>query len=91
MVKQMIMDFETPSPINVDRLSGQNRRLYDYLKAGNRIHCFSEARRLLRIGYLNSRVSDLINVHKIPVQKTRIKVRDVYGEETTVMEYFLEN
>lgn len=84
---QTAIDFTSPSPINADRLGGQNKRLYDYLKSGNAIHCMSDAMRTLRIGYLNSRVSDLINKHNIPISKKHITVQDDFGENVSVVEY----
>ena len=88
-MQQLEIDFVTSAPINIDRLTGQNRRLYDYLLAGKSIHCFHPAMRELRIGYLNSRASDLINKHDVPVQKRRIKVADVDGSLVDVIEYSL--
>lgn len=82
-------DFTTASPVNIERLKGQNKRLYDYLAAGNTIHCFHPARIELRIGYLNSRASDLINLHHIPVKKRWINVFDEAGEKVAVVEYSL--
>lgn len=86
---QAEFSFTTASPINVDKLTGQNKRLYDYLKAGNSIHCFSEAKITLRIGYLNSRASDLLNKNKVPIKKTWIKVVDSEGKLSDVVEYSL--
>lgn len=83
------MDFTTASPINKDKLKGQNKRLFDWLAEGNSIHCFSDAMKELRIGYLNSRASDLINKHGVQINKKFIKVPDVDGNLTTVVEYSL--
>lgn len=83
------MVFETRSPINVDRLQGQNRRLYEYLKDGNTIHCFSQAKRDLHIGYLNSRISNLKEAGA-EIFKRNIQVTDVNGESVTVREYSLK-
>ncbi len=62
--KQSELDF-TPATVNhsgnIERLKGQNKRLYDWLIAGNTIHILSQAKIDLRIGYLNSRISDLRN------------------------------
>lgn len=88
-MEQLSINFPTTSPINIEKLSGQNKRLFDYLKSGHTIHCMSEARKRLKIGYLNSRASDLINKFGIPIKKKRIKVRDTDGELTTVVEYSL--
>ena len=78
----MEIQFPSDSPINTDKLGGQNKRLYDYLISGKRIHCFHEAMKELKIGYLNSRCSDLINKFGVQIKKEYIKVND-----TTVVEY----
>jgi len=89
-MQQLEITFQTTSPINVERLSGQNKRLYDFLAAGNTIHCFHPAMKELGIGYLNSRSSDL---RKVLIEqgkdlfKRYIKVKDAHGEEVTVREY----
>jgi hypothetical protein len=87
-MEQLTMDFTTRSPINVDRLQGQNKRLYEYLKTGNTIHCFSQAKRDLQIGYLNSRISNLKDAG-VEIFKRNIKVTDINGETVTVREYSL--
>ena len=81
--------FPTQSPINHARLSGQNKRLYDYLFNGNKINCFSPAMNDLRIGYLNSRISDLINEHGVSISKKQIKVIRG-GDAVTVVEYSIK-
>lgn len=58
-MEQITINFETASPINLDKLTGQNRRLYDHLAQGKSIHCMDPVRAELQIGYLNSRISDL--------------------------------
>lgn len=62
MKTQLEFNFDvvpTGAPINIDSLSGQNRRLLEFLLAGNAIHCMSAERAQLGIGYLNSRIADL--------------------------------
>jgi len=86
---QLNIDFTTSSPINVDKLQGQNRRLFDWLSSGHTIHCFSEAMKVLKIGYLNSRASDLKNRHNIELKKRYIRVPDSEGNLTSVVEYSL--
>lgn len=88
MIQQLEISFQSPSPINTEKLSGQNRRLLDYLLAGNSIHVFHPAKRLLQIGYLNSRIAD-IKKHGIEVHKRYISVNDIDGKETSVVEYSL--
>lgn len=89
LAEQLKMTFESSSPINKEKLTGQNRRLWDWFLAGNSIHVFHPAKKELRIGYLNSRCSDLINKHGVNLYKRRIVVQDVSGEDTTVIEYSL--
>lgn len=92
MPQQLEITFQTTSPINVERLSGQNKRLYDFLAAGNTIHCFHPAMKELGIGYLNSRTSDLRKMlieQGKDIYKRYIKVKDYNGEEVTVREYSL--
>lgn len=49
----------TGAPLNIDKLSGQNKALLDYLLRGEAIHCMSPDKAMLGIGYLNSRIADL--------------------------------
>lgn len=86
---QIQIEFTTSSPINIGKLSGQNRRLYDYLSEGKHINCMSPEMTLLRIGYLNSRISDLKNKCNVPVQSKFIEV-EYLGEKTVVKDYWLE-
>ena len=83
MHNQLNIDFSTKSPINTIKLGGQNRRLYEWLSSGKTIHCMHEAMNQLKIGYLNSRASDL-KKHGITLYKRYISV-----SETTVVEYSL--
>ena len=89
MNPQLSISFSSSSPINKLKLTGQNRRLYDFFLEGKSIHVFHPAKRELRIGYLNSRCSDLINIHGVNLYKRRITVKDIGGEDTTVIEYSL--
>ena len=86
---QTTLTFETQSPINIERLSKQNRRLYDYLASGKKINCLSNEVKTLRIGYLNSRISDLRNVYEVPIQDRFIELRDVDGGKVHVKEYWI--
>ncbi len=86
---QATLNFPTHSPINIPRLGGQNLRLLQWLEAGNTIHCFHPAKKELRIGYLNSRISDLSNKHGIKIYSRMISVPDMYGEMVDVKEYSL--
>lgn len=87
---QISIDFSTASPINIDRLGGQNKALYNYLQTGESIHAMHPVRRNLKIGYLNSRISDLINKHKVQIYKRFIKAKDSDGEWVDVTEYSMK-
>lgn len=84
------LNFTTSSPINIDRMKGQCKDLYNYLITGNRITCFSEAMRTLKIGYLNSRISDLRNKNKVNIRDRFITVTDIDGNQVTAKEYWIE-
>lgn len=89
MIGQLKIDFSTGSKFNKEKLSGQNRRLYDWLASGKSIHCMSEAMKVLKIGYLNSRCSDLVNKHGININKKPVFIPDSEGNLTRVIEYSL--
>lgn len=77
------MEIKTSSPINIKKMKGQNFRLYEYLKTGKTINCMDSAMNDLQIGYLNSRISDLVK-NGIAIKKKFIKIND-----TKVVEYSL--
>lgn len=87
-MEQLKINFATASPINMEKLTGQNRRLYDHLASGKSIHCMSEDRVRLQIGYLNSRISDLKKMG-FNIVSQYIQVADASGNETTVKLYTL--
>lgn len=76
--------FPSNSPINTEKLDSQNKKLYEFLMTGKPIHCKSEDRVKLGIGYLNSRISNLVKAG-VPIEKKRITVN-----ETTVVEYSIK-
>lgn len=88
-MNQLSIDFNPHAVLNVERLRGQSRRLYDFLMQGNSIHVFHPAKRDLQIGYLNSRVSDLVKAG-VEIHKRVIHVEDVNGEDVAVKEYSLQ-
>lgn len=85
---QIQMDFTTSSNINIEKLSGQNRDVYNYLKSGNSITRY-EADKLFRVGNLHSRISDLKNKFKIEIKSEMIQVKDYFGRETNVKKYWI--
>lgn len=88
-MNQIPINFETRSPINVERMTGQNARLYKWLSDGNTIHCFHPAKFQLQIGYLNSRCSDLVKAG-VELFKRRITVKDINNENVDVVEYSIK-
>jgi len=85
--KQIEMNFEpatTNHPGNVERLTGQNRRLYDWLVSGKTIHIFNPAMQQLGIGYLNSRISDLRNKCNVQIYDRMIEVNGTYCNEYSI-------
>lgn len=90
MGAQATFEFPTSSPINIEKLGGQNKRLYDWLIAGNKINCMGPERKSLKIGYLNSRVSDLIHKHRVAIKSEYVEV-EYEGEKTIVKQYWIDN
>lgn len=82
--------FRTQSPINQDEIKIQTERLFRFMSAGNSIHVEHPAKRILRIGYLNSRMAE---IRKRLLQegkdlfKRRIKVKNSENRWITVVEY----
>ena len=83
------LELESASPVNTKRMGGQNLRLFNYLLTGKSIHVFSQAKKDLRIGFLNSRCSDLINVHGIKIEKEYIKAKDIDGNDVDCVNYWM--
>jgi len=51
--------FETDSPINTDKLTGQNKAIYEHLLSGKTINCIQAQD--MYVTALNSRIADLRN------------------------------
>lgn len=85
---QIQIDFTTSAPINIEKLSGQNRDVYNYLRSGNILTRY-EAEKLFRVGNLHSRISDLKNKFKIEIKSEMIQVKDFFGRETSVKKYWI--
>lgn len=75
---------------NSNRIASQNKRLKAYLQSGKKIHVFHPAKMRLRIGFLNSRVSELLRKEHLPISKKWITVPDVDGNPVHCIEYSLK-
>jgi len=84
METQTELSFPTDSPLNTEKLSGQNKKVFEWLSSDKTINCI-QAQDIF-ITALNSRISDLRN-------KCGIKIKDrflnVGNDRTMVKEYFL--
>lgn len=89
MQPQLALDFTSTSQLNKDRLKGQNQRLYEWLLKGNSIHVFHPAKLEMRIGFLNSRISDLVKAG-LTIHKRIIHAADLYGNLVAVKEYSMK-
>jgi hypothetical protein len=69
------------------RIRTQNEKLKRFLDSGRRINCFSKARQSMKIGYLNSRVSDL-KKEGYPLGKQWITTKDSDGRKVRCVQYF---
>jgi hypothetical protein len=86
-MQQLSMDFSpatTFHPDNIESMTGQNKRLYDWLKSGNTIHMMSPAMVTLGLGYLNSRISDLRNKCHIKIYDRMVDVNGVKCKEYSI-------
>lgn len=85
-MEQTELLFPTDSPLNTEKLSGQNKTVYEWLCSGKTINCV-QAQDLF-ITALNSRISDLRN-------KFGIKINDRFVHigkgRSMVKEYFINN
>lgn len=64
--------FPSDSPINTDRLGGQNKAVFEFLSSGNTINCI-QAQNMF-ITALNSRISDLRNKFGITIYDRFVKI-----------------
>lgn len=87
MLSQLTIDFSTASPINKEKLGGQNRRLFEYLERGNTINIYSPAMKELKIGYLNSRCSDLRNKHGVIIFDRMVEINGTWCKEYSMREF----
>lgn len=74
-MQQLEITFQTTSPINAEKLSKQNRQVYEHLAAGRTITLLI-AEHLYGIRHLHSRISDLRNISHL----------QIFGREITAVD-----
>lgn len=88
MNQQLEISFNTTSPINAEKLSKQNKQIYDHLASGRTITLLA-ADDLYGIRHFHSRISDLRNKNKIQIYDRTIKAIDRNGLKVKCKEYSL--
>lgn len=88
MQKQLELRFETASPINAEKFSGQNGLVYEHLKEGRTITTLS-AEQLFGIRNLHSRISDLRHTNGKTIYGRNIQAIDRHGIKVKCKEYSL--
>lgn len=78
-------DLFTQSPINNLQLGKQNRIVYDHLMSGKTINCIEA--QAMGITALNSRISDLRNIHEIKIVD---KFVNIGTGKSMVKQYWIE-
>lgn len=84
-VEQTELFFPTDSKLNTEKLSGQNKRVFDHLSEGKTINCV-EAQNMF-ITALNSRISDLRNKFGIKIYDRFVNIGN---GQSKVKEYSLK-
>lgn len=87
-MQQLTIDFTTASPINVEKLKGQNRTIYMHLASGETITVL-KAYALYRIMHLHSRISDLRHKVGVVIYDRMIQAKDYSGNPVSCKEYSL--
>ena len=82
---QLHFDFSSGSPINKEKLGGQNKLLFEMLESGPRTIFNTPGIRIL-----NSRISDLRNRAGIIIYDRYVKINDVTCKEYS-LKPFLKN
>lgn len=88
---QIEINFETKSPINTDKINGQNKRLIEFLLTGAKINCFSPEVQSLKIGVFHSRIAEARKFFKengveLKSEMTEFKFN---GEKTHAKNYWI--
>lgn len=79
-MNQLTISFETASKINKERLTRQNRIIFEHLESGRTINTV-EARELYQVYNLHSRMSDLRNKSAIIIYDRMIRIGEMNCKE----------
>jgi len=82
---QLSIDFSTKSPINVEKLKGQNRKVYELLQNNDTVTLYDG----LKVGVLHfhSRISDLRNLNGIVIYDRMKKIKGVSVKEYSLKQF----
>lgn len=76
---QAVLDFTSPSPINKEKFSRQNRQVFDVLDSGETIDVLKAIH--MGIFHLHSRISDLRNKHGVVIYDRMINREGINCKE----------
>jgi hypothetical protein len=85
-MQQLCIDFETASKINREKLSSQNKIIFEYLEKGNNINTVI-ARNKFQVFNLHSRISDLRNKAGIIIYDRMISIGDMNCKEYSLKQF----
>lgn len=77
----------TASPINTESISGQNRKVYDFMKEKGTINMIQA--HSIGVMHLHSRISDLRNKNGIRVYDRFVKVNGIDMKEYSLTELLI--
>lgn len=83
---QQTIDFNTASKINKERLTRQNKLIFEHLENGHTINTVS-ARELFQVFNLHSRISDLRNVNGIVIYDQMIRIGEMNCKEYSLTKF----
>lgn len=86
MNAQLTLDFSTASKINTEKLTRQNRIVFEYLEKGNTINTV-KARDKFNVFNLHSRISDLRNRSAIIIYDRMIKIGEMHCKEYSLKDF----
>lgn len=85
-MSQLAIDFKTASKLNTEKLTSQNKVIYDYLIKGNTITTVS-ARDKFHVFNLHSRISDLRNKAKIDIYDRMVRIGEMNCKEYSLLPF----